>query len=285
MTSEVVAQLRQWEGRSETVHERIAAAPARALAATLNLEDAPRAEGDVLPALWHWMHFLQLAPQATIGPDGHPRRGGFLPLVPLPRRMWAGGRLQWHAPLCIGAQLQRTSTIASVQHKVGRSGHLVFVVVRHEIGDGQRNLLTEEDIVYRAPARPGDAAPARQEAPQGGLWSREITPDPVFLFRYSALSFNGHRIHYDRDYATREEGYQGLVVHGPLLATLLVHLLRRELPGARLTGFNFKAVAPTLDLHPFKVCGRPSADGRTALLWAQDHTGGLNMQAEARFDV
>jgi 3-methylfumaryl-CoA hydratase len=284
LTPALLAQLRSWEGRSETLHDEITAAPVRNLSATLDRDDPLPAAGTELPPLWHWLYFLPGQRQSEIGPDGHARRGGFLPPVPLPRRMWAGGRLQWHAPLRVGEQVQRTSTIASVSHKSGRTGDLVFVLVRHELRNAQGLALTEEhDIVYRAAARPGDPAPPPQRAPEDATWSRELVPDPVLLFRYSALTFNGHRIHYDRSYVTQVEGYPGLIVHGPLIATLLVDLARRERPDATLASFSFKAVRPTFDLHPFRVCGRPAADGRSAQLWAQDHEGWLTMQAEASF--
>lgn len=285
VSPEAVAPLRAWEGRSETLNEPITAAPVRGLAAALDRDADPLAAGAELPALWHWLYFLPRAPQREIGADGHPRLGGFLPPVPLPRRTWAGGRLQWHAPLRVGDDVQRTSTIASVTHKAGRSGDLVFVVLRHELRSGGVLALTEEqDLVYRAPAQPGDPAPQPQAAPASARWSREVRPDPVLLFRYSALTFNGHRIHYDRPYATEAEGYPGLVVHGPLIATLLADLARRERPQARVSAFNFKAVRPTSDLHPFRVCGEPAADGQGATLWAQDHEGWLTMQAEIRFE-
>lgn len=284
LTPALLAQLRSWEGRSETSDDEVTAAPVRNLSATLDRDDPAPRPGTELPPLWHWLYFLPGHRQGELGPDGHARRGGFLPPVPLPRRMWAGGRLQWHAPLRVGEAVRRTSTIASVAHKAGRSGDLVFVVVRHELRNAQGLALTEEhDIVYRDAARPGDPAPQPQPAPSEAAWTREIVPDPVLLFRYSALTFNGHRIHYDRSYVTEVEGYPGLVVHGPLIATLLVDLARRERPDARFASFRFKAVRPTFDLHPFRVCGTPSADDRGAQLWAQDHEGWLTMQAEATF--
>jgi 3-methylfumaryl-CoA hydratase len=276
--------LRGWEGRSETLHDEITAAPVRNLSATLDRDDPAPVAGTELPPLWHWLYFLPGARQSEIGADGHPRRGGFLPPVPLPRRMWAGGRLQWHAPLHVGEPVERTSRIASVTHKAGRTGDLVFVLVRHEVRNSQGLALSEEhDIVYRAAAQPGDPVPPPQAAPADAAWSREIVPDDVLLFRYSALTFNGHRIHYDRRYVTEVEGYPGLIVHGPLIATLLVDLARRENPGARLRSFSFKAIRPTFDLHPFRVNGRPVDAGGGAQLWAQDHEGWLTMQAEAQF--
>ena len=284
LTPELLAQLRSWEGRSETLTDEITAAPVRNLSATLDRDDPLPASGTPLPPLWHWLYFLPSHRQRDIGADGHAKRGGFLPPVPLPRRMWAGGRLQWHAPLRVGDAVQRTSTIASVTHKSGRTGDLVFVLVKHEVRNAHGVALTEEhDIVYRAAAQPGDPVPPPQAAPGHAVWSREIVPDDVLLFRYSALTFNGHRIHYDRKYVTEVEGYPGLIVHGPLIATLLVDLARREQPDAQLRTFSFKAVRPTFDLHPFRVNGTPAADGRSARLWAQDHEGWLTMQAEATF--
>lgn len=285
ITPEVLAYLRSWEGRSETSHEQVTKAPVRGLAVTLDHADSVPVDGSGLPALWHWLYFLPSAPQHEIGVDGHPRLGGFLPPVPLPRRMWAAGRLRWHAALRVGDELQRSTRIVSVTHKAGRTGDLVFVLLRHEISSGGVLALTEEqDIVYRAPARSGDPVPPPQPAPAASAWSREIQPDPVMLFRFSALTFNGHRIHYDRPYATGVEGYPGLVVHGPLIATLLVDLARSERPQARIAAFSFKAVRPTSDLHPFRLCGEPSADGKSARLWAHDHEGWLTMQAEVQFE-
>lgn len=285
-----LAHLQSWQGRSETTLDTMTAAPVRALSATLDREDAAPVPGTEIPPLWHWLYFLPHARQSEIGPDGHPRRGGFLPPVPLPRRMWAGGRLRWDVqgdggnPLRVGQEVQRSSTIQSLRHKAGRSGELLFVQVEHQFSNANGLALTEEhDIVYRPLAQPGDPAPIPQQPPLHGqaTWSRTIVPDDVLLFRYSALTFNGHRIHYDRRYVTQVEGYPGLIVHGPLIAKLLVDLLRRSLPSVRLAAFDFKAVRPTFDLHPFSVHGRPREDGKTVALWAQDHEGFLTMQATA----
>jgi 3-methylfumaryl-CoA hydratase len=195
--------------------------------------------------------------------------------------MWAGGRLHFARDLRVGDEAQRRSTILKVDAKTGRSGALVFVTVRHDYSDARGVALTEEqDIVYRDNPLPGQPAPAPAMAPVDETFSRQVTPDPVLLFRYSALTFNGHRIHYDRPYATEAEGYPGLVVHGPLIATLLVDLLRREMPGARLSSFSFKAASPLFDTHPFTVCGRPLADGLA--LWARNSQGHLAMQAHAQ---
>lgn len=281
-----LTKLQSWQERSETMSDIITAAPLRALSATLDRDDPAPEDGSAVPALWHWLYFLPHARQSEIGPDGHARRGGFLPPVPLPRRMWAGGRLRWEAgnPLRVGKQVQRVSTIRSVQHKTGRSGELLFVLVEHRFSNQDGLALTEEhDIVYRAAARPGDPEPPPQQPPLAdqAAWSRTIVPDDILLFRYSALTFNGHRIHYDRRYVTQVEGYPGLIVHGPLIATLLLDLLRRQLSGARVVAFDFKALRPTFDLHPFSVHGKPREDGRTIDLWAQDHEGLLTMQATA----
>ena len=276
--------LRQWIGRTETRSDLVTAVPLAALAATLDRDDPPPTAGTPVPPLWHWLYFTPLARQREIGPDGHARRGGFLPPVALPRRMWAGGRLEFLRPLAVGETITRTSRIADVSGKTGQSGPLVFVTVRHEIADAQGVALTEEhDIVYREAPRPGAAAPAPQAAPDDAAFAREIVPDPVLLFRYSALTFIGHRIHYDRSYVTEVEGYPGLVVHGPLIATLLLDLLRRERPTARVRRFAFKALRPLFDIHRFHVCGRPEGDGRYAL-WARDHEGALAMRASAELD-
>jgi len=196
--------------------------------------------------------------------------------------MWAGGRLDWKPgnPLRVGDAVRRVSRIESVEHKRGRSGEMVFVRVRHEVHNARGLALAEEhDIVYRAAAEPGAPPPVPQAAEADAPWRRQIVPDPVLLFRYSALTFNGHRIHYDRNYVTETEGYPGLVVHGPLIATLLVDLVRRHAaPGAFITRFEFRAVRPTFDLNPFFVNGRSAPDGQRVELWAHDHEGWLTMQ-------
>ena len=202
--------------------------------------------------------------------------------------MWAGGRLEFHHPLQVGDEITRRSRITQIDAKEGRSGRLVFVTVRHEVSNARGLAISEEhDIVYRDAPAPGAAvsnpAPAPQPAPPEASFSREIVPDPVLLFRYSALTFNGHRIHYDRSYVTEVEGYPGLVVHGPLIATLLVDLLRRERPQARLKRFAFTAVRPSFDIHRFHVCGRDDGSS-TYQLWGRDHQGLLTMRAEARIE-
>jgi Uncharacterized conserved protein len=271
-------KLEDWLDKQEVLKDDITAFPLKAMAATLDREE----RGDSVPPLWHWLYFLPVAPMSEVGPDGHPKRGAFLPPVPLPRRMWAGGRLTFHAPLKVGERATRTSTIANIEDKTGRSGRLVFVTVQHTIeAGGELKLEEEHDIVYCDAPQDGARPPQPQLAPEGETWRRAIDADAVMLFRYSALTFNGHRIHYDYPYVTEVEGYPGLIVHGPLIATLLVDLVRREQPQATLQSFAFKAVRPTFAGQAFTVCGKPSADGKIIELWAKDHEGYLTMRATA----
>ena len=274
-----------WVGRSEAREDSIDARPLTLLAATLDRDDPLPRPGDAVPPLWHWLYFLAAYRQSEVGSDGHATRGGFLPPVPLPRRMWAGSRIEWHRPLCVGATATRASRVVSVTPKRGASGELVFVVVRHEISVAGKLALTEEhDIVYRnaAPASPPAPPPADPAASPTApaAWTRRIVPDAVLLFRYSALTFNSHRIHYDRRYVTGVEGYPGLVVHGPLLATLLVDLLRRQLPERALARFEFRALRPLFDGAPFDLCARPE-DGGLVGLWVQGPDGVPAMRATA----
>ena len=279
MSSDESPAPESWIGRAEQVADEATRAPALALAATLDRDASGLERGDPLPPLWHWIYFTPKAPAREIGADGHPRRGGFLPPVSLPRRMWAGGRREFRQPIRIGDALTRTSTIADVRRREGRSGTLVFVTVRHEIGRDGLVLLTEEhDIVYRDLPRPDAPAPEPERAPTDESTARRVVPDPVLLFRYSALTFNGHRIHYDRSYVTEIEGYPGLIVHGPLIATLLIGEAERQRPGLRVGRFEFKAVHPLFDVDPFEVCCR-FGSGNGIDLWARDKEGRLAMQA------
>ena len=283
LDSATVQHLQSWVDKTETLHDTISPAPVRGYSVTLDRDDPLPERGGVVPPLGHWFYFLPQHLQREIGPDGHAKRGGFLPPVPLPRRMWAGSRLNWevHNPLRVGEDVQRVSRIASVTHKSGRMGDLLFVVVRHEVFNAQGLALSDEhDIVYRAAAQPNDALPPPVAARDDALWRREIVGDPVLLFRYSALTFNGHRIHYDRSYVTEVEGYPGLIVHGPLIATLLVDLVRRHKPDAPIRHFHFKAVRPTFDLHPFHVNARPTQNPHIIDVWANDHEGWLTMQGQ-----
>ncbi len=276
-----INHLQSWIGRSESVQDLATVVPLRALSATLDRDGAAIDTGTEVPPCWHWLYFLPLHRQSEIGPDGHAQRGGFLPPVPLPRRMWAGSRLEFLAPLRAGQAIARTSRIADVRMKEGRSGPLVFVQVHHDIhADGQHAIHEEHDIVYRDLPLPGEPAPAGVPAPQDALWTREVVPDDVLLFRYSALTFNGHRIHYDRRYVTEVEGYPGLIVHGPLIATLLLDLLHRQRPTARVHRFAFKAMKPMFDTAPFRVCGGLAGE-QAVKLWAVTPEGHLAMDASA----
>ena len=283
-STSTAADLRSWVGRRETLHDRVTPAPLIGLTATLDRAAESFTPGTPLPPLWHWLYFLPMHRQSDIGPDGHAKRGGFLPPVPLPRRMWAGSRFEFHSPVRVGDGVARTSTIDDVTTKDGRTGRLVFVKVRHELrcNDAAEPAIVEfHDIVYRDAKHATDVEPPPQAAPKDAPWQRDIVPDDVLLFRYSALTFNGHRIHYDRRYVTEVEGYPGLIVHGPLIATLLMDLLWRQLPQAQVATFRFKAVRPTFDLHPFRVNGALQSDGKTIKLWANDHEGWLTMDAVA----
>ncbi|MDF7774786.1 MaoC family dehydratase N-terminal domain-containing protein [Sphingomonas sp. AOB5] len=273
-----IEHLKSWIGREERASDVASAAPLAGLAALLDHETPPWAEDEV-PPLGHWLYFLPQARQSMIGDDGHPKRGGFLPPVPLPRRMWAGGRLKFHGAIPVGSTIERVSTIEDVTAKSGASGEMVFVTVRHAIHAGGVLAIEEwQDLVYRGESAPGAAASAVPASTREADISRAYTTDPVALFRYSALTFNGHRIHYDRDYARDVEGYPGLVVHGPLSATLLMDLFLRAHPRAAVTGFSFRARAPLFDIAPFTL-NLAREDGKAAL-WTADAGGRPAMTAE-----
>lgn len=270
--------LRPRETREELLTDTLHARSAQMLAATVRPGGRSPAHGTPIPALWHWACFAPVAPAHELGPDGHPLRGGFLPSVPLPRRMWAAGDLSFHRAPLVGEPLLRQSRVLDVQHKSGRSGELVFVIVQHEIRVGGEPCISErQHIVYRG----ADAGLAAKplEAPDNEEVREDVSPDPVMLFRYSALTFNGHRIHYDRDYATAEEGYPGLVVHGPLLATLLAGLLERH-QDRPLKHFAFKAVRPAFAGEPLSLCLRRET-ATEFTLWSRNERGHLTMIANA----
>jgi 3-methylfumaryl-CoA hydratase len=276
-----IDHLKGWVGRSTTSTDDVRGVPVEALAATLDWEEPASALRGPLPPFWHQVLFLPLHRQSEIGPDGHAKRGGFLPPVPLPRRMWAGGEVSFLEPIRIGDALTRTSRILDVQFKAGRSGPLVFVTVEHAIDRAGVVVLHErQDLVYREAAGPNDPAPTSRAAPTDHAFDMEIRPDDVLLFRYSALTFNGHRIHYDRRYVTQVEGYPGLIVHGPLIATLLLESLRLKMPGRRVSRFSFRSVRPLFDIAPFSVCGRPDASGTRVDLWAKNAEGWVAMEAQ-----
>lgn len=272
-----MSEFESWVGRSQSMADVLDPARSNALSVALGGQGG-REAGEALPLLHHWLYFWDIKPPAGLGADGHPAKGGFLPPVPLPRRMWAGGRLNFLKPLVLGARVSRTSTIIAVSEKTGRSGTLVFVTVRHEFDAGDGLAVSEEqDLVYRDPAPGMMPAPVAAPAP-AAPWCEQVEPDPVLLFRYSALTMNGHRIHYDRPYAMNEESYPGLVVHGPLQATLLVALAARRL-GGPITGFDFRGQQPAFDGVPLHVCGEPAENG--ASLWTQQGEA-KNMVATVR---
>lgn len=283
-----------WVGRTQTLHEYADVRLVRWVAAALDRGDLINAvEGTVLPPGWHWPYFAAIEPRSTLGRDGHPKPGGFLPATGHPRRMWAGSRLRWHGPIKAGSELRRDSRILSCAEKKGRTGSMVLVTVGHQICANEQCLLEEEhDIVYRDEAsadeiralaalaeraRAGDYRPERE-----GAFSARIQPDPTLLFRYSAATFNGHRIHYDREYAQQVEGYPGLVVHAPLLATLLLDFLERTVaPGRFVQQFSFRAKRPTFDIAAFGVhADTPNSQGEVSL-WTTNNVGEVGLEASA----
>jgi len=276
--------LRDWVGKTQTVEDFVAPWPARALIATLDEQDPVPGMGDPLPPLWHWLYFLEAAPASKIGPDGHGERGEFLPPIPLPRRMWAGSRFTFQdETLRIGDTATRLSEIKSIEPKTGSTGSMVFVTVKHTF-TGARGiaLLEEHDIVYREAAKPGEVAREPRRAPTDATVSKTIVPDPVLLFRFSALTFNGHRIHYDQPYVTGAEGYPGLVVHGPLLGLLQIELARRSSPGRTPASFEFRALSPLFAGTPFTVAARHEDDGSVST-WIANAKGGLAQQGKTTF--
>ncbi|HOZ27667.1 MAG TPA: hypothetical protein PLH23_13000 [Hyphomonadaceae bacterium] len=259
-----------WIGRSETVHDHVAREPFDRLSAML--DRAP--EQAAIPPMGHLLCFLPGSAQADIGEDGHPKRGGIVPPIDLPMRMAAGSRVSFHAPVPYGAKVRRVSTIANLADKTGRTGRLVFLTLRHEIFADQTLCATDEaDIVFRE--RTGNTGPLPPGERREAQVSRSIAPTAALLFRFSALTYNAHRIHYDRDYAMNEEGYPGLVVHGPLLATLLVDHFRRHRPTDVVARFEFRAQRPVFDLAPFTVNLVDTETG--ADVWAADGDGYVAM--------
>ena len=272
-------ELSPWIGRTEVVTDVVSPQSVDHLAKTLDCETGLNT-GDRLPPLWHFCYFIESDGLSHLGPDGHSLKGGFLPPIALPRRMWASGRFTFHKDLHVGDEVERTATVKGIDHKSGASGPLIFVTVDYEYVVRGATVLTEEkDLVYRANPEPNAPAPKTRPAPEGGQWQTAVTPTSVMLFRYSAVTFNSHRIHYDRDYARDVEGYAGLVVHGPLTATLLAALAEQR-RSQRLRTFSFRASAPLFD-QPFSIDGKESPDG--ADLWAATPNGNLAMTASATF--
>lgn len=268
--------LRQWIGREDVVSDLVPPSLADRFRATFNLEAAPARVGEAAPEMIHLCLALPAAPTAALGPDGHPARGGFLPPVPLPRRMWAGGAVSFHAPIRLGGTVTRRSVIRDVTVKEGRTGILCFVTVDHRIDcDGTLAVEERHDIVYRGT----DSAPGKRPPPAApGTWREVVRPDAALLFRYSALTFNGHRIHYDAPYATGTEGYPGLIVHGPMQATMLVQLATR-LRGAAPRRFEFRSLSPLFDIAEFTL--NAAEEGSGLRLWTAYADGPLAMEGIA----
>jgi 3-methylfumaryl-CoA hydratase len=273
----------EWVGRTETVSDFVDLSTAQSAAATLESSGKTLDDGSALPPLWHWFYFLGKTPQAQLGEDGHPRRvgHGFMPPIPYPRRMFAGARVRWHRPLIIGRPAHREATIKSIAIKSGKSGELAFVTVEYQLHQDKAICVQEEqDIVYKQPG-PHLPAPVVSEFPAAaeGTWTRVIAPDSRLLFRFSALTFNAHRIHYDRPYAMSDEGYPGLVVHGPLTAMLLMGMVE-EHTDRPIRSFAFRGQAPLFDLAPFQLLGTPSGDKVELLAQGPDTRTAMTASAE-----
>jgi 3-methylfumaryl-CoA hydratase len=260
--------------------ELITIQPLRALSAVLDHEPRPWRTGDPVPPAWHWLYFLPLTRQSDLGADGRAARGPGLPGLEQAKRMFAGGRMKFHRPLCVGDAVARESTLVESRSKQGRQGTLVFVTTRFVYRDAQGIALEEEqDIVFRPAGSPANPPP---EPVPAARWSRDFSADARLLFRFSALTFNGHRIHYDLPYAQRE-GYPGLVVHGPLLALLLLDLAARHATGRHVSAFSFRASAPAFAESPIALRGGPGADQSGAELGAWRDDGVAVMTAGIEF--
>ncbi|GAA3742068.1 3-methylfumaryl-CoA hydratase [Spinactinospora alkalitolerans] len=267
------AWAQRWRPAGTSREETIAADPSTALAGLFDQSSPVRGDGDPLPPLWHWLHFLDRPAESELGPDGHLRDGGFLPPVPRRHRMFAGGRIDIDAPIRAGERVRRESRVAKVEAKTGRSGELLFVTEEHVFTvDGRTRMTEQQDIVYRRAPLPGSApraagTPARDGTEEPGAaageapdpWRLRLLPTPAMLFRFSALTFNAHRIHYDHPYTTRVEGFPGLVVHGPLLALGLLELPRRL--GRTVRHYSFRLRRPCFVDRPVLLTGTPAAEG------------------------
>ena len=276
-------KLKDWIGRTESDVDYVTVPAVHRLAATLDRGDPMPRMGDPLPIGWHQILFPRVVRQSQIGADGHPERGDFLPPVPLPRRMFAGKRTTFHSDLRVGDAVRRDSVIQAVNFKQGRTGQMVFVTVKTDISSPRGLAITEEqDFVYREAAPGGTPPQPPQPAPGRAVWSRVVTPDPVMLFRYSALTFNGHRIHYDQPYVTKVEGYPGLVMNGGL-TTLLVFELARTHASTPIRYISSRNVRALFVNQPITLGGEPSLDNKTAKLWALNPDGALALSAEAEF--
>ena len=276
--------LQSWVGRTRRVSDEMAAPLVRRMAALTDSEGVALAHGAAVPNHWLCLLFDDAAPQSALGPDGHPAKGDFLPPVPLPRRMLGGRRLTYSAAPRVGDALERETLIAAITPKVGRSGALIFVTLRHSITrDGTVIAVEEQDIAYLEAKRNAPEPKAEKPAPAPqAAWRDAFTPDPVMLFRYSALAFNGHRIHYDADYARDTEGYPALVVNGGVTTLFLLEAALRRQPGAQVLQTSARTLKPLFCGRAATLCGTaPDAQGRS-ILWAEDETGATALRIEAR---
>lgn len=279
--------LRGWIGRAEVAEDAIPARTVRLVQAFFDLEASAR-DGDPLPPCWHWCFFHQPVPRIGLGADGHHKVGGFLPAFALPRRMWGGSQIVVERPILVGHPTRKVSTVRSVDIKQGSSGTLGLVRVEHVVSQGDETCLTElQDLVYRepqSPTSPAASAPVRSSGAAEPLASdaaEEVIPNEVTLFRYSALTYNAHRIHYDRDYAVREEGYPDLVVHGPFTASRLALFATSRMDKAPMREFSFRGTRPLFCGEAFSIHARKQADELE--LWARNGRGEIAMQARAVF--
>lgn len=264
--------LQDWVGNTEEVEDRIYPTPVKGLAGMLDYSGTKWTAGSPLPELWYWLYFLPLVPMSGIGPDGHPKRGGFLPPITLGRRMWAGSTIGFHHDLIIGEEIRKTSKVLEISQKEGRAGPLIFVTVRAEIESANGLAVEEEQNIVYIEMPESFVEPKPNPVPDALDWKEAYHIDPVLLFRFSALTFNGHRIHYDRRYAMEVEKYPGLVIHGPLQALLLIEFAKKHNPGRKPLSFTFRSLRPIFDFDQLSVCGVANAVGGHDLYTA--NTGG-----------
>ena len=282
-----IDNLKTWVGRETVVVDDLSPFKAAALSAALERQDhQPRLPeaGSELPPGWQWVYFVDAPSALMTGVDGHPKTGDFLPPVPLPRRMWAAGSYTVHRPVLLGTSAQKRSLVSSVDLKEGSTGTLVFVTVNHTIEQsGQVCIEEEQNIVYREMPDGPKPLPPGKVAPEAADWVIDVQASPVLLFRYSALTYNSHRIHYDRQYASDTEFYPALVVHGPLQATLLADSVREHCAGSSIKQFSFRAQRPLFDTDSLSVCGK--REGDEVKLWTRSHDGFVGMSATAQLST
>ena len=280
-----VNDYKEWIGKTLESKDELSLSPLNRMAATLDNQLREFRLGEDIPPLWHWLYFLESTPQSMLAEDGHAKKGSFLPPITLPRRMWAGSRFNFKKSLKAGDIVSRTSSIKDISVKQGKTGTLVFVNVSHDISTNAGLALSEEhDIVFREKSKATTTTLTTKKSDIKPDFSETFIPNPTILFRYSALTFNAHRIHYDRGYVTDTEGYPGLLVHGPLLATLLIENFRKHYSNLKILSFEFKAIHPVFDLNPFKICSTNLDSNNNASLWIEDHEGNLCMRASVSIE-